>query len=400
MRIAVFVKNTTLHASFGGLETQNQVLCEGLVSHGNEVVIFSPKRDIEEDSKFQNGVEYVFVPCKYKLGFILGFGATLDKNNWINKSVEFLKTAHSKNKFDLVLGQSSAAVGIIKQKHLFKIPVVSIAHGSILSEYKTYLSEIRNIRDLIKLIPNTGFVLKNFFFRQRDMIHGSNKVVAVSNYVKNTLIEETYSTNEHIRVIHNGINPVNIVLADLNRSHTKTKVKLIYVGRMERSKGVHLLLEQLANNFPNVELLLIGDGPYKTELQSIAEELSITEQVTFYGKVPHSQAIELMSSADIFVLPTLRIEGFPMTIVEAMFVGLPILASNMGGIVDAVDDGKTGYLITSNNAEELKDRLDKLVGSRDLRTLFGSNSKAKAHKEYTVNVMIDKYMDVFKEVIK
>lgn len=398
MRIAVFIKNTTVHASYGGLETQNAVLCKGLVAKGHDVTIFSPQRELLQDSTEQDGVKYVFVKSTYRMGVFLGFGGSLDKNNWFNSSVRSFITHHTKSPFDVVIGQSSAAIGIIKRKDELNVPVISISHGTILSEYKTYLSEIRDLKSLLKLIPNTGFVLKNFFFRQREMIHGSNKVVAVSNFVRNSIIEETFTNEDRVVVIHNGLDPATITPKKRSASQ---KVKLLYVGRLERSKGIHLLFYMLSTTqTPEMELVLVGQGPYKEFLQTMAHDLKLDDVVTFKGQLTHNDAINIYSDSDIFVLPTLRVEGFPMTLVEAMFVGLPVVASNMGGISDAVDDGSTGYLVRSNNLTELKEKLLHLAGDADLRTEFGKNATVKAQKEYTVNVMIEKYMQVLNEVVK
>lgn len=399
MRIAVFIKNTTLHPKFGGLETQNSVLCKGLVGRGHDVVVFSPKRDIQKDTAEQDGVKYIFVECKYKMGWVLGFFGHLDKQNWVNKSVEAFLAEHNKLKFDVILGQSSTAVGLTKKKNEHKVPIVSIAHGSILSEYKTYLLEINSLKGLIKLIPNTGFAIKNFFTRQRDMVHGSSKVVAVSSFVKQRLIDETFTSDDHIVTIHNGIDPSHIKRR--NWAESNPPIQITYVGRMERSKGVHLLIDAMCDpRFKNVHLNLVGDGPYRLSLQVVANKLGLDSQVTFYGWLKPHEAIEKMSTSDIFVLPTLRVEGFPMTLVEAMFAGIPIIAADMGGIADAVSPGKTGYLVKSGDLVELKARLEDLVSNKELRKEFSSAALERANANYTVDAMIDKYMDVINEVIK
>lgn len=399
MRIAVFIKNTTLHESYGGLETQNFVLCKGLASRGHDVVVFAPKREFTQETAEEDGIKYVFVDCKYKMGWVLGFFGHLDKKNWVNRSVDEFSKEHSSRKFDVILGQSSTAVGLIRRKENHKVPIISIAHGSILSEYKTYLLEINSIVGLLKLIPNTGFALKNFFTRQREMVHGSNKVIAVSSYVKNRLVEETFTTVDHITTVHNGIDPSNINKRDWDKSNPP--IQITYVGRMERSKGVHLLIDAMcAKHLANAHLNLVGDGPYKLSLQVVANKLNLDSQVSFLGWLKSKEVLEMMSKSDIFVLPTLRIEGFPMTLVEAMFAGLPIVAADMGGISDAVCPEETGYLVESGNLEVLKDKLISLVSNKELRRQYGDAALKRANENYTVDVMIDKYMDVISEVIK
>lgn len=113
MRIAVFIKNTTFHTGFGGFETQNKVLCEGLVSRGHSVVVFSPKRDLEKEKAQENGVNYVFVPSIFRRFSALSSG---NKKSWINKSVEVFADFHKKEPFNLIISQSSGGLGVIKEK--------------------------------------------------------------------------------------------------------------------------------------------------------------------------------------------------------------------------------------------------------------------------------------------
>ncbi|MBU0649740.1 glycosyltransferase, partial [Patescibacteria group bacterium] len=111
MRIAVFIKSTTFNAGYGGLETQNKVLCEGLAERGHEVVVFSPAKDGKYATQTQDNVTYVFVPCVYRMLF-----ASLNKNNWYHKSYQEFIKHHNQKPFDAAISQSSAGLGLIKRK--------------------------------------------------------------------------------------------------------------------------------------------------------------------------------------------------------------------------------------------------------------------------------------------
>src|SRR4030065_994231 len=132
MRIAVMAKKTTFHKGFGGLETQNKALCEGLSAKGHIVTIFSPVYELDKNEIIENNVRYVFVKCVYRMGPVFGFFGTIQKSNWINRSVEEFTKIHEKEKFDIVLAQSSTGLGIIKNKKKLNIKVISIAHGTII----------------------------------------------------------------------------------------------------------------------------------------------------------------------------------------------------------------------------------------------------------------------------
>ncbi|OGC51029.1 hypothetical protein A3A69_00030 [candidate division WWE3 bacterium RIFCSPLOWO2_01_FULL_37_15] len=330
---------------------------------------------------------------------ILGFGGRLDKNNWLNKSYEVFQKYHEKDKYDLVLGQSSAALGIIFKKDDLDIKVVSIAHGSIIGELKTYYKEVYNISDYLKAVSNTAFAIKNFFTRQREYVLGSDKIIAVSNAVKNALIDETFSPDEKIVVIHNGINPPEIEYK--NTSNMRESISLIYVGKMIKSKGVFNLIDIVSDQrFANVKLIMVGDGRDFKHLKSYSDSKKLTEKIEFYGNIPPEKVIPLMQSSDIFVMPTLRFEGFPMTLVEAMFAGLPVVANNMGGISDAVINGETGFLADPANLNDFKEKLLKLVSNKELIREMGLKAQGRAKNEFTTEVMVNKYELVFDEVLK
>jgi len=397
MKIAVFAKSTSFHKGYGGLETQNKVLCEKLVERGNAVTVFSPKKELEFDTKDLNGVVYVFVPCKFKMGLVLGFGGRLNKNNWINKSYDTFKNYHEKNEYDLVLSQSSAALGIIKRKNELGVKIISIAHGSILGELKTYFKDISTISDYLNIIPNTAFAVKNFFTRQREYVLGSDRVIAVSNAVKNSLLEETFAPDEKIVVVHNGINPQN---CDESKKGHGT-VNLIYVGKMIRSKGVFNLINVLAGTqFADIKLHMVGGGRDLEELKKYSNSKHLSEKIVFYGNISPEEVVPLMFKNDIFVMPTLRIEGFPMTLVEAMFAGLPIVANNIGGNSDAVLDGETGFLTDPENLNDFREKLVKLVKDKELIHKMSLKARERANSEFTTDIMVNKYESIFNEVLR
>src|SRR3989344_3517637 len=392
MNVAVFIKKTTLHEGFGGLETQNKALCEGLAKRGHKITIFAPKQELNTDSQELNGVSYKFIDCSYRsLG---GFGY-LDKNNWINRSVEAFKQSYKEEKFDLILGQSSAALGLVMKKNELGVPVVSISHGTTTGEYKTLLQSLSSPKDYIKLIPNTAYFLLNFFNRQREFVLHSDKVIAVSKFVRQALIDETFVDESKVVVIYNGI--------DEDIARTKKEdgvVRLFYVGLIHRSKGLADLVVAMGQiRDKKVELTIVGDGPHLMGLKEMVSEKKLLDKIHIFGRIPHKESMKLLGESDIFVLPSRRVEGFPMSIVEAMLAQVPVIGSNMGGIPEGIEDGVTGIIYESGNVDQLKNAILKLSEDEELRNVMGKKAFEKAKKEFTLDAMLDKYEKVFNEVI-
>ena len=423
MHIAIFIKKTTFHKGYGGLATQNKMLAEGLAARGHDVTVFSPKEDIEEETIINTGVKYVFIDAVYRMGiFFQGFedklakilkkvvpkfnysGIFSDKGNedWIAKSYATFCSNHEEYPFDIVLCQSAIGLGLIRNKENHCLPVISISHGSIIGEFKSVMSTLSfkdflSLKFLLKFIRDFAYVVVNFFTRQREFIHGSDRVVAVSTAVKNQLIEETFANENKFVVIHNGIKPPAITGGEKKDNQ---KIKLISAGRVDKSKGIQILLEALRDvDKSHWQLEVIGEGSDLEYLINLTEKLSLSSCVFYSGKISHEEVLHKMPQADIFILPSLRVEGFPMVLVEAMFAGLPVIASDIGGNADAVVNNETGLLVEAGDTKGLKNAVEILISDTDLRLKMAKNAKLRATNNFTLAIMIEKYEKIMKEVL-
>lgn len=388
MNIAVFIKSTTFHKGYGGLETQNKVLCEGLVRKGHKITVFSPQRELEIIETFENDVSYRFVSCVYKLGLITG------TNNWVKRSYEEFVKLHAKERFDLVISQSSAGIGVIPKKSALQIKVVSISHGSILGELRTKLGSISSFRSAVGVLPDLIFVARVYFGRQRAFIHGSDKVIAVSNAVKKSIVDETFVNENKVEVVYNGVDPAKF--------HHKVgkygKPHVVYLGRVIRSKGVLLLVDMVKDL--NCVLDVVGEGEDMEILIDKVKSLDLTQKIVLHGRLSPDKVPGRLLASDIFVFPTLRVEGLPMVLVEAIFAGLPIVAFDMGGVSDVVQDGVNGYLLSSGDLIGFKAKLRELVENTDLRNQMGKASLELAEKFFSIDTMVSKYENIFMGVLR
>jgi glycosyltransferase involved in cell wall biosynthesis len=168
---------------------------------------------------------------------------------------------------------------------------------------------------------------------------------------------------------------------------------LLSVGRLVRRKGFQHVLEQLpalkAQGL-TVHYLVCGIGPMERELRQLAQKLGVSNQVTFAGYVPDHQLADFYNAADIFVLPTFydnsakSIEGFGIVYVEASYFGKPVVASRIGGVVDAVQHEQTGLLVTPKDPTDLFQALYRLCCDLPLRHYLGRQGRkfARRHPPY------------------
>ena len=177
-------------------------------------------------------------------------------------------------------------------------------------------------------------------------------------------------------------------------------VVLLYVGRVIREKGLGDVLEAMMKLSDNVKFLIVGDGENIVNLKSTILNLGIKAgRVIFAGKVSYEDIVDYYSLADIFVFPTHREEGFPMTLVEAQACGLPVVVADKGGSREAVEEGKTGLIYESGNTDHLFQKLFELVSSPPLRTSMSHNARVRAENLFSQDRMVAETLKVLESVI-
>lgn len=207
-------------------------------------------------------------------------------------------------------------------------------------------------------------------------------VACISDFCRSQCM--IFSDQKHwdkLNIIHCGIDP------DKYRIETTTNPPaphLVFVGRLAGVKGVPVLLDalsRLVTDVPNLRVTLIGDGPERADLETRAQQLGLGEVVTFAGYMSQDAVAKTLADADALVLPSFA-EGVPVTLMEAMASGLPVLATRVGGISELVEDGVSGYLVPPGNVEELTARLRDLLGDPELRQRMGAAGRAKVAAEF------------------
>jgi len=201
-------------------------------------------------------------------------------------------------------------------------------------------------------------------FLRKTLYKRAAGIVAQSNFAKNVLEEKTKAKNIH--VIYN---PVNVI----DRIDCEVKNRIVTVGRLEEVKGHRYLIEAFAGiQNKDWELCIVGSGSLRSELESLANSLGVSDTIIFHG---HLSDFRLqMSEAQIFVLPSLK-EGFPNALIEAMSVPLACIASNtFNGHHEIIAHGENGLLVQPGNVEELTRALEYLIENKQVREKL--NAKA------------------------
>jgi len=202
-------------------------------------------------------------------------------------------------------------------------------------------------------------------------------VVANSNGLR--LLANAFDSRFDIPVIPNGVDLGWYTTAERDWSSPR----LLSVGRIVHQKGLDLAMRALGGlKELSWEWRIAGDGPQMEVLQSLAKELGIDQRVTFLGWQSREQLMTSYQEANVFLFPS-RHEGMPNAMLEAMASGLPIIASCIAGSEELVVEGKTGFLVPSEDVEALREALQTMLASPALREQMGAASRQHAEENYS-----------------
>lgn len=225
----------------------------------------------------------------------------------------------------------------------------------------------------------------------------TDKAIAVSESVKESLVTKRNVPEGRVVVMHSAIplERFRVPEADqIQKEKRRLGISLTSkvvgtVARLREEKGLKYLLESVPKVlavFPNTSFVIVGDGPLRRELESIPRRLKIAQNVIFTGY--YEDVSKVLSICDIKVLPSLT-EGFGLAIVEAMAMGKPIIATNVGGIKEILKDGGCGLLVPPRDPEALAEKIIYLLRNEDEAKRLGIIAKEES-KKYDINLYIPK----------
>ncbi|HZV73089.1 MAG TPA: glycosyltransferase [Conexibacter sp.] len=166
------------------------------------------------------------------------------------------------------------------------------------------------------------------------------------------------------------------------------------LGRLTEQKGYDALVRALPA-LADATLVLVGDGPQRGPLEALAAELGVADRLVVTGWT--AEARRHLPTFDVFALPSLW-EGMPLVILEAMHAGLPVVASDVGSVAEAVADGDSGYVVAPGDEQSLQERLAALLGDAALRRRLGDRGRALAAERFTAEAMARRYEAVYDAV--
>lgn len=220
-------------------------------------------------------------------------------------------------------------------------------------------------------------------------------------YVTNDLRAYYRSAHSNLRttVIPNGV-------ADMDRSQFPHPAEirddwfnLVMVGRLDVVKGHHVAIEAVSSQHipQNVHLHIVGSGPCETEIETLAKDRGIANRAHILGF--RRNVYSYIAHCDVLLMPSLH-EGLPYTLLEAMALGIPILASRVGGLAEVIQEERTGLLVPPQDAEALTQAILRLYKDPALRSQLGEQARRLQQTNYSLQAMTEGYLAIYRELVR
>ena len=177
------------------------------------------------------------------------------------------------------------------------------------------------------------------------------------------------------------------------------KLRLLCTGRADSQKGFQQAIKATSKiDDLDLHLDIVGTGPYLEDLKRLADKLDLHDKVTFHGRVDDDELSRLYSSADIYLIPTLRHEGLPLALLEAMAHGLPTISSFIGGNMDVITHEKDGLFIAPGSLDELVAAIRRLGADEDERTTISKAARETAERRFDRDRMVLETMETLASI--
>lgn len=252
-----------------------------------------------------------------------------------------------KNKADVIIAHSGSPIcrflALYAKKHMKNVKLLVYYHSNALSS--TYGNKIKDYID--SLIEKYTFKVANYG-------------VAISQSVKDSFVKKYGLCPDKIKVVYNGINCEKFYSNRLNTDDDK--LNIIYVGRIFAEKGIHILIDAInaCKNKNNIKVTIVGHdhGGFTEKMKEKTDNLGLNHIITFTG--PQTNIPKYLSQNDVFIHPAICLEGFGITLAEAMASYLPCIAFNRGAIPEIIDNEKNGFIIDKADVQTLANMIDRV----------------------------------------
>ncbi|MBI5570611.1 MAG: glycosyltransferase family 4 protein, partial [Desulfomonile tiedjei] len=276
-----------------------------------------------------------------------------------------------------------------------------------------FLCDVRQAFSHLKGYGQLGWRLLSFLYYylrwELPVARKCDALIAVSDEVARSIPAWCGVSADKVYTVYNGVD-VEAFAPDSSMRETLRKQYsispddrlIIFLSHVTKQKGLHLLLASLLDvlaQHGRTKLLVAGEGDYLSEARGLVDTMGLRSHVIFAGHVPHERTADYLNASDLYVLPTLRQEGLPFSLVEAMACQKPVIASRIGGIPSVVRHEINGLLVTPGDPDSLCQAIVRVLADKELAASLSRKARETVVAGYSLASMVQGTVKVFETVL-
>ncbi|MFC2052220.1 glycosyltransferase family 4 protein [Chloroflexota bacterium] len=378
MKVAIQIAN--YYPIIGGAEIFTQYVAEHLVKKRHSVDVISVRRGNLPRYERINGVNVYrvnYLRVRY-LRFLTFFPSLI----WQTVNLDRRKN------YDIIHSVCSMAIeaGALTSKLCGKKHLITAQGGGDLLEYVSQKSILDGLRKC----------LINYSLRNANLVH------AVSAYMKE---KAKQLGAKEVTVIPNGVDtskfkPMNKQKLREKYGYSQQESIIVSTSRLTPKNGIPDLIKaaaRVSQEFPDIRLIIIGDGVQRPELERLIHELRLESKVELLGSVPNAQIPKYLNMADLFVRPALA-EGFGISFIEAMACHIPVIGSSVGGILDIIEDESNGFMVTPGDVNDIAQKIVTLLSNKELSQKLADEGYKTVQEKFTWAAVLKQFDSLYERL--
>ncbi len=380
----VLIFSTAYFPLVGGAEVAIKEITDRMDTFGFDLITARIRKDLPKEEKIGNVHVYR-----------VGWGSALDKFLLPILGLPLALRLYKKNNYTLAWAMMASQASVLA---VFFAKLRSV-------KLLTTLQEGDEESHLKRYTLGFGFLYKLFIRPwHRLAIKRANHVQVISNYLRDRA--EQVETNAPVTVIPNGvdINKFSQTVSETEKQTLRSTLNIvegekivISISRLVYKNAIDILVRAM-KAVDGAKCIIVGTGQDKDALRALSTQLGIDDKVIFVGNIENEQIPSYLAISDIFVRPS-RSEGQGIAFIEAMAVGVPIIATPVGGIVDFLHDNETGLFCEVDDPEDLAEKIRTLLSDSSLSEKISNNAKKLVREKYDWNKITPEMEKLFNQVM-
>lgn len=233
----------------------------------------------------------------------------------------------------------------------------------------------------------------------REKVKHAKFIVCISNYCRSQMMLFSDTEDWHkLHIVHCGIDMQSYTLGQHKEEVAERPVKLLYVGRLAAEKGVPVLLQSLIalkSEGQHFHLTLLGDGPERAALEAEVKAHGLDKMVHFGGFASQETVRATLQASDVFILPSFA-EGVPVSLMEAMACGVPVIGTNVGGVTELIEHEVSGLVVAPSDDIALKNAISSYLDSPALRKRVSIEARKVVETHFNLDIEVSKLEQLIK----